>query len=794
MTRRSFIWQCAAGAALVSTPVLDVWGQHAILEKAGGPAHHFLCLDEDWLFAGKLSAAALEPGFDDSAFSRVTLPHCVTPLSWHGWNPSAWEDVWTYRRHFRIPPHLRGLRLFLHFDRVMAGASPMVNGHALPQHLGGFLPFEHEITALSKEDENLLSVAVDSRWLNAPPSGSPRGPRSIDYLLPGGISGSVSLRAVPSIFIRDVFVSPRDVLDANRQLRVTCHIDADTNLPASIRLVASLSKKGRTVADVSKSVKLVTRDQEVRLTLRKLGNIKLWDVETPELYDLEITLLVEEKPLHRYRTRVGFRDARFELDGFFLNGKRLQIFGLNRHELFPYVGFAAPNRVLRRDAEILRRKFNCNMVRCSHYPQSEAFMDACDELGLMVWEEIPGWQYLGDTSWQDLVLRDVGEMVRRDRNHPSVIIWGVRINESPNDPALYRRTREIAKSLDDSRPTSGTMTPSSKKNWRQQWHQDVFAFDDYHAAAPGVVGIDAPVPGVPYLISEAVGQFNYDTGKGFNAIYRRAGDPALQQQQALLHAQAHSNAASYPRCAGLIAWCGFEYASLMNGYDGVKCPGVADVFRIPKLGASFYIAQVDPKVRPVIEPGFYWDFGPRTPSGPGHRAAIFSNCDRLELWIDGRMYATLHPDHAGFPHLRYPPFFTNLKMDGVGKPELLIRGYVKDALVLSRSFSADASADRLWLQADDVQLYGDGSDSTRLAFGVVDKFGSPRAFAGGNVFLEIKGPGVIVGENPFHLDAAGGLGAVWIKTLPGSAGRIRITAKHSSLESPPAVHVLVGAA
>ena len=170
-------------------------------------------------------------------------------------------------------------------------------------------------------------------------------------------------------------------------------------------------------------------------------------------------------------------------------------------ELYPYVGFSMPGRVQRKDAEMLRREFNCNIVRCSHYPQSEAFLDACDELGLMVWQETPGWQYLGDQNWQDLAVGNVRDMILRDRNRPSVIIWGVRINESANDPALYRRTREIAKSLDDSRPTSGTMTPSSLKNWEQEWHQDVFAFDDYHAAPDGSVGIREPLPGVPYLIA-----------------------------------------------------------------------------------------------------------------------------------------------------------------------------------------------------------------------------------------------------------------------------------------------------
>jgi beta-galactosidase len=769
ISRRSFMQGCAA-TALISAPVLKGFGAKSI----HGPAQRILSLNQDWLFGGKAGTDALNANFNDAAFSRITLPHCVTPLSWQKWEPASWEDVWIYRRHFEIPHEFRGLRLFLHFDRVMAGASPQINGHVLPQHLGGFLPFEYEITDFITEKDNVLAVAVDSRWLNVPPSGSPKGPKSIDYLLPGGINGPVILRGFPSIFIRDIFAKPVNVLDEDRRLEITCKIDAGIPLPVSIRIEAALQDSSRTIASRSQSVEIEKPNQNILLTLDHLKNISLWDTENPYLYDLVVTIFHENKPLHSYKMRIGFRDARFELDGFFLNGKRLRLFGLDRHELYPYVGFAASERALRRDAEILRHSFNCNAVRCSHYPQSEAFLNACDELGLLVWEELPGWQYIGDEDWQKLALRDVEAMVRRDRNHPCIVIWGVRINESHNDPALYSRTREIAKSLDDSRPTSGTMTSLSTKDW----HQDVFAFDDYHSAPDGSVGIAEPLPGVPYMISEAVGQFNYG-GKGFGRKYRRAGDPALQMQQALLHAEAHNKAASYSRCAGVIAWCAFDYASLLNDYDGVKCPGIADVFRIPKLGASFYLAQVDPKVRPVIEPSFYWDFGPRTPTGPGEHAAIFSNCDRLELFVDGKPHAVLHPDRAGFPNLKYPPFFAKLNMTGTGKPELRIDGYVGNALVLSRSFSSNPSMDRVWLHADDAELQADGSDTTRLAFGIVDKFGAPRPFAEGQISFAVIGPGVIVGDNPFQLEPSGGVGAIWIKTLANHSGIIRVEAKHT---------------
>ena len=784
LTRRAFL-EAGATSVLTAFPVLKGWGAsgHSALSP-GGPAQRLMPLDSGWLFGGKLTPGSLHPGFADAGFSRITLPHCVAPLSWRNWDPLLWQDVWIYRRHFTLPAEFRGLRLFLHFGRVMEGASPSLNGQALPPRLGGFLPFEYEITTLTRDGDNVLALAVDARWLDVPPSGSPKGPRSVDYLLPGGITGSVSLRAVPRIFLRDVFAKPVNVLDPARRLEVTCSVDAAGALPAAIHLEARLGGGERIVARAAQDATLEKPQDEITLTLDRLGSIALWDTENPRLYDLEVTLFLDGRALHAYRTRVGFRDARFELNGFFLNGRRVQIFGLNRHELYPYSGFAMPARVLRRDAEILRRDFNCNTVRCSHYPQSEAFLNACDELGLMVWEEVPGWGYLGGPGWKELVVRDTEEMVRRDRNHPSIVIWGVRVNESPNDPELYRRTRQIANSLDGTRPTSGTMTPGSRKTWRDEWHQDVFAFDDYHSAPDGSVGIEDPTPGVPYLISETVGQFNYG-GEGFGRKYRRAADPALQQQQALLHAQAHSKAAANSRITGVIAWCAFDYASLLNAWDAVKCPGVADVFRLPKLGAAFYKSQIDPKVRPVIEPNFYWDFGSQSPSGPGSGAAIFSNCERLDLYLDGKMHATLHPGHARFPGLRYPPFFADLALEGAARPELRIDGFVSGQLVLSRSFSPDRSTDRLWLRADDRELLPDGADATRLAFGVEDKFGAPRPFADGEVTLTLTGPGAIVGDNPFSLADSGGAGAVWVKSLAGRSGVIRIEAVHPKLGSKP---------
>jgi beta-galactosidase len=781
LSRRDFVQRLAAGAAVAAGGVLGWRAAGARPTAAGGPSRRVLPLDGGWRFGGPFDPAALAADFDDAGFERVTLPHCAAKLSWEDWDPASWEKRWIYRRPFTLPERLRGLRVFLTCEGVMTNAVPAINGRLLPAHRGGYLPFTCELTGHLAPAGNVLAVAVDSRWSNVPPDG-PWGPDKVDYFEPGGIVRPVRLEAVPPIFLREVFAKPVDVLGPNRRVEVACTLDAAVPAEAPARIRVEVREAGRVLARAEETRRIDRAGSaSVTVTVPGPADAALWDPENPRLYDVVATLLIGDEPVHDHRVRIGFREARFELGGFFLNGRRRQLFGLNRHELFPYVGGAMPRRVMRRDAEILRREFNCNIVRCSHYPQSEAFLDACDEVGLMVWEETPGWGHLGDAAWKELVVQNVTDMVRRDRNHPAIVIWGVRVNESPNDPALYRRTRAVAEALDGSRPTSGSMTGGSRKTWRTQWHQDVFAYDDYHAEPDGSVSIAPPVQGVPYMLAEAVGQFNYSARKGFDAFYRRAGDPAAQTLQALRHAQAHSRAAADPRICGVIAWCGFDYGSLRNAYHRVKTPGVADVFRIPKPGAAFYRAQGDPRVRPVIEPAFYWDFGPKTPRGPGRAAPIFSNCERLEIFLGGRHRATVRPDAKNYPHLPHPPFFADLDCDGAGRPELRIDGYLGESLALSRSFSSDPAGDQLLLAADDLELRGDGADATRLAFRVADKYGADRAFGGGTVTLEISGPGTLVGDNPFALEASGGVGAVWIKARPGGAGTIAVRAVHSSL-------------
>ncbi|HUY47251.1 MAG TPA: hypothetical protein VMV92_16220 [Streptosporangiaceae bacterium] len=302
----------------------------------------------------------------------------------------------------------------------------------------------------------------------------------------------------------------------------------------------------------------------------------------------------------------------------------------------------------------------------------------------------------------------------------------------------------------------------------------MFGYDDYHSS-DGNAELKPPLPGVPYLVSEAVGAL----------AYRWIDPGAALAVQALMHAQVHDIAQANPGYAGLLGWAGIDYASLNGGervWDGLKTAGVTDVFRVPKPGAAFYRSQLDPAVRPVILPVFFWDFGPSSPpGGPGANAMIATNCERLEIYVAGAHFATGAPDRQGFGGLAYPPVFADLTVDGSSLPELRIDGYLGTRRVASVRMSADTAGDHLGLAADDSSIQADGSDATRVTFRALDAFGNQRPYVTGSVTLALAGPATLIGDNPFAFARCGGVGGAFIRSAPGRTGLVTVSAAHPSL-------------
>lgn len=504
-----------------------------------GPATQSIPLNTDWRF-GEDATGSIKAGFDDSGLEQVTLPHTVTDLSWRQWDPESWEKVWLYRRRFSLDEDLTGKRVFVDFGAAMTAATVFLNGHEVGEHIGGYLPFSYELTDYLVEGENVLAVRLDSRFnINVPPNRPDKKTTVVDFWQPGGLYRTANLRVVPDVFLADVFAKPVNVLDSDRQVELECTLDAASLPEGSLQIDVELYDGDTRVSTVSAPVEVKETGQHtVRLTLKDLGDIRLWDIDDPYLYDVTATLSVNGTPVHNYAVRTGFREALFTKKGFYLNGRRVQLFGLNRHHFYPFAGGAMAARVQRKDAEILRNDLNCNMVRCSHYPQAEAFFDACDELGLMAFEEEAGWgMWMGDAQWQERALQNVGQMVQNHRNHPSIVIWGARLNETPDNVELYTKTRNLTYELDGTRQTTGSIIA-----WiydTDKFVQDVFSYNDYKSSTDeqGVrwPELRSPRLDLPYLVSEAVGTLSGP------AKYYRRNIPAIQQQgQAEAHARVHN--------------------------------------------------------------------------------------------------------------------------------------------------------------------------------------------------------------------------------------------------------------
>jgi beta-galactosidase len=356
--------------------------------------------NNDWLFA----ADQLAIDASDALFEPVTLPHTNRLFPHSNFDNQDYQFISTYRKQFQLPLPKEGEQVFLDFDGVMAAGRVHLNDELISEHLGGFRPFSVELTHALLAGVNVLTVYVDSRERkDIPPYG-----HLVDYLTFGGIYRDVHLTRLPGTRIQKV-----NIISSNVQTTpsLSCQVKVNGFTPGLTLRAALIAPEGEEIAHAESVVSGETQD----VTFKRLPAVDLWSLEQPALYSLRLTLARDGDDVDETTTRFGFREAVFLPDGrFMLNGKHIQLMGLNRHQTYPYIGAAAPARLQRLDAELLKHELGCNIVRTSHYLQSPHFLDRCDEVGLLVLEEIPGWQFIGDEDWKALTLRDVQAMIERD--------------------------------------------------------------------------------------------------------------------------------------------------------------------------------------------------------------------------------------------------------------------------------------------------------------------------------------------------------------------------------------------
>ncbi len=608
----------------------------------------------DWEFTGKWTD---EFCMGEGEYEKVRLPHNVKELPLHYASPEYYEGIYGYRTTLFIDPQNKGRRLFLQFDGAAHIAYVYVNGRIAAEHRCGYTAFRVEITDLVNYGaENIVAVKLDSTEnKEIPPFGF-----VIDYLTYGGLYREAWLDIRKQSFISDVFVSTPDLKTAHVVLTVD-GIAERAKVTVMDGGVAVGCAEGTAVFDVN------------------CTDAEPWDVDSPKLYTLISELFDENGAvLDRVETTFGFRTAVFKADGFYLNGKKLYIRGLDRHQNYPYIGYAAGRHLQEEDARILKGELACNAVRTSHYPQSQWFINACDRLGLLVFTEIPGWQHIGDDAWKDQAVKNTEEMVLQYRNHPSIVLWGVRINESQDCDDLYTRTNELARKLDPGRQTSGV-------RYIKNSHllEDVYAFNDFshEGKAPGCLPKDKVMKeqDKPLLISEANGHM-FPT-KSFDNWEKR-------QEHALRHARVLEASMSDGQHCGTFQWCMFDYPTHKDfgSGDRVCYHGVMDAFRNPKTAASVYSSQGE--YHPILDIASPMDIGDY-PGGNIGKIYAFTNADEIKLYKNDYYVKTFKPQYKG--GLKHPPVAID---DLVGELLVTQEGFAEDK---ARAVAACLS---------DVQKYG----------------------------------------------------------------------------------------
>ncbi len=559
-------------------------------------------------------------------FETVELPHAVRELPLHYADSESYQLVCGYRRGLEVTPEMAGKRLFLQFDGAAHIATVYINGRELTTHRCGYTAFRVEITDCANPGENLVAVKLDTRENAAiPPFGF-----VIDYLTYGGLYREVWLDVREQSMISDLYITTPTT--ESLHLEITAENAADCVYLVEVRDEAGyILLNKRTCDDV--------------MDLPVPG-ARSWSPDDPYRHTLAVKLERDGEVLDAREVKFGFRTISWEENGFYLNGEKLFLRGLNRHQCWPYVGYAVPEALQREDARILKEELGCVIARTSHYPQSHHFIDECDRLGLLVFTEIPGWQHIGDEAWQDQAVENTREMVMQYRNHPSIVLWGVRINESQDNDAFYRRTNEVAQELDPSRPTTGVRFTE-----KSSLLEDVYSYNDFSHTGdnPGVKPKKSvtPNPKKPLLITEHNGHM-FPT-KAFDPWQKR-------QEHALRHARVQNDAASDGGHIGCIGWCMFDYNTHKDfgSGDRICYHGVLDAFRNPKLAAYAYASQQEQ--RPVLTVGSSMDIGDYPASNIG-QVYVFSNADEVRLYKNGQFVSVL--DKGDYPGLVHGPMVLN---------------------------------------------------------------------------------------------------------------------------------------
>lgn len=757
-----------------------------------------------WRFHKGAVEGAETKEFNDKDWTVVSLPDGIEYLPTEASGCINYQgEVW-YRKHFTPDAALKGKKLFLHFEAIMGKSKVFVNGKLLTEHFGGYLPVIADVTdVLDWNGDNVIAVWADNSDDPSYPPGKTQD--VLDYTYFGGIYRDCWLIAHNNVFITDpnyenevagggLFVAFGKVSDALAEVQLKIHVRNATKNPFSGRVeYMLLQPDGTEVARLSDKIQVKAGRATTVSDRMPVKQPMLWTPSTPTLYNLLVRVLDKEgNVIDGYRRRIGIRSIEFKgKDGFYLNGRPYgkPLIGANRHQDFAVVGNAVANSIHWRDAKKLK-DVGMEIIRNAHCPQDPAFMDACDELGLFVIVNTPGWQFWNDApEFAQRVYSDIRNVVRRDRNHPSVWLWEPILNETWYPADFAKNTRDI---VDAEYPYPYCYSGSDSE---ARGHEN---FPVYFAHPANMQDASKEIDPTKTYFTREWGD-NVDDWSSHNSpsrVARNWGEQPMRVQ-AQHYACPYYPVTSYdvlykqsPQHVGGCLWHSFDH---QRGYHPDPFyGGLMDVFRQPKYSYYMFMAQ-----RPAVKNDRNAGSGPMvyiahemTPFS-GKDVTVYSNCDEVRLTFNkgGKTYTyKKDKNRPGMPSpvITFPDVYDFMMDKAFSRTQkqddvyLLAEGLIDGKVVATHKVVPARRPEKilLWMDNEGTDLKADGSDFVTVVAAVADKNGNIKRLNNYNIRFSIEGEGRLLGgpgvlANP--VPVKWGTAPVLVQSTL-KPGKIRITA------------------
>ena len=757
-----------------------------------------------WRFHKGAMEGAETKEFNDKDWTVVSLPDGIEYLPTEASGCINYQGKVWYRKHFMPDAALKGKKLFLHFEAIMGKSKVFVNGKLLTEHFGGYLPVIADVTdVLDWNGDNVIAVWADNSDDPSYPPGKAQD--VLDYTYFGGIYRDCWLIAHNNVFITDpnyenevagggLFVAFGKVSDALAEVQLKIHVRNATKNPFSGRVeYMLLQPDGTEVARLSDKIQVKAGRATTVSDRMPVKQPMLWTPSTPTLYNLLVRVLDKEgNVIDGYRRRIGIRSIEFKgKDGFYLNGRPYgkPLIGANRHQDFAIVGNAVANSIHWRDAKKLK-DVGMEIIRNAHCPQDPAFMDACDELGLFVIVNTPGWQFWNDApEFAQRVYSDIRNVVRRDRNHPSVWLWEPILNETWYPADFAKNTRDI---VDAEYPYPYCYSGSDSE---ARGHEN---FPVYFAHPANMQDASKEIDPTKTYFTREWGD-NVDDWSSHNSpsrVARNWGEQPMRVQ-AQHYACPYYPVTSYdvlykqsPQHVGGCLWHSFDH---QRGYHPDPFyGGLMDVFRQPKYSYYMFMAQ-----RPAVKNDRNAGSGPMvyiahemTPFS-GKDVTVYSNCDEVRLTFNkgGKTYTyKKDKNRPGMPSpvITFPDVYDFMVDKAFSRTQkqddvyLLAEGLIDGKVVATHKVVPARRPEKilLWMDNEGTDLKADGSDFVTVVAAVADKNGNIKRLNNYNIRFSIEGEGRLLGgpgvlANP--VPVKWGTAPVLVQSTL-KPGKIRITA------------------